>query len=277
MKLSFNTMIWFGEPISQRCDRAQRYGYDAAELVYGLEPIDFSEAGVELRRRNLVVSSVGCLCPPGRDLSDADPEARRHTIAYMKEAIEAAHRVESPVVYTSPTAGLKIAPAAAESDEWKWAVDGLHALGQYASKMGMQLAVEAWNRYESYMLLTAVDTRRMVAEIDLENVGCMFDTFHMNIEEPSIPDAIIHTAEQLFHIHFADSQRAAPGTGHIDFAPILKALKDIKYDGYVTMELIPAAGDPFAVLRSGGAPEFFDDYTEQAAKYLRKTAAAIGF
>lgn len=277
MKLSFNTMIWFGEPISKRCDRLQRYGYDGAEFVYGLEPIDFSAVAAELRSRNLPASSVGCLCPPGRDLSHTDPDIRRATITYMKEAVAAAHEVESPIVYASPTEGLKITPCASEDDEWKWAVAGLRAVGEYAQTMGVRLAVEAWNRYESYMLLTACDTRRMVTEIGLENVGCMLDTFHLNIEEPIIPDAIELTENSLFHMHFADSQRTAPGTGHIDFGPILIALKRINYEGYITMELIPAAGDPFAVVRSGQATAFFDEYTEQTVNYLRKLSATIGY
>ena len=71
------------------------------------------------------------------------------------------------------------------------------------------------------------------------------------------------------HIHFADSNRAAPGQGHTDFIPIMQALKDIDYKGYITFELLPASSDPFGTLRQGGGREFYDDYTKQAIEVIK--------
>ena len=108
---------------------------------------------------------------------------------------------------------------------------------------------------------------KMVNEVGLENVGVMGDTFHMNIEESNMGDAIRNVGKKLYYLHIADSNRAAPGRGHIDFEEIAQALKDIDYNGWISMELLPAAANPF----SGIVPEeFYDQYTEESITYLKK-------
>ena len=92
----------------------------------------------------------------------------------------------------------------------------------------------------------------------------------MSIEEVNIADAYRAIGSKLNHCHMADSNRAAPGTGHTDFKPILQALKDINFPGYLTMELIPPVSDPFACVRGGRAEEFKDQYTELSIKHLKQ-------
>ena len=112
----------------------------------------------------------------------------------------------------------------------------------------------------------------MVNDINLPNVGVMADTYHMNIEESDMGAAISNVGDKLFYVHIADSNRAAPGRGHIDFKEIAGALRDIHYDGWVSMELLPAAADPFGGKR---CDEFYDQYTEESIVYLRKLFAEI--
>ena len=103
----------------------------------------------------------------------------------------------------------------------------------------------------------------------------MGDTFHMNIEEDSVPGAIRATGSLLNHVHLADSNRAAPGAGHVDFVPILGALADIDYDGYLSFELLPPSADPFSVMEAGGHVDFLDRYTGQAIERLRAAEAEL--
>jgi sugar phosphate isomerase/epimerase len=109
----------------------------------------------------------------------------------------------------------------------------------------------------------------LLKDVGLPNLGVMGDTFHMNIEETSIADAFRKTGKYLTHVHFADSNRAAPGKGHLDFVPILKALKEIGYAGYIAFELLPASADPFGTLKKGGGREFFDEYTKLAIEAMK--------
>jgi sugar phosphate isomerase/epimerase len=98
----------------------------------------------------------------------------------------------------------------------------------------------------------------------------------MAIEERSVPEAYRIAGKHLFHVHFADSNRAAPGAGHTDFGPILRTLREIGYDGYIAFELLPAAADVFGTLQRGGGREFFDDYTRMAIETCKAVEARIG-
>ena len=96
----------------------------------------------------------------------------------------------------------------------------------------------------------------------------MGDTFHMNIEEASIPDALRSARGLLNHVHLADSNRAVAGRGHTDFRPILQALLDINYDGYLSFEVMAPSGDPMEIPEGAGTASFDAD-TKQAIEHLK--------
>ena len=73
----------------------------------------------------------------------------------------------------------------------------------------------------------------------MSNLGLLADTFHMNIEEVSIEDSLIQAKDYLTHVHFADSNRWAPGCGHLDFRKVIETLKKIDYQDYVSAEILP--------------------------------------
>ena len=112
-------------------------------------------------------------------------------------------------------------------------------------------------------------------EVGLINGGIQGDTFHMSIGEASIPDAFRKYGSLLQHVHLADSNRAAPGVGHLDFVTIMRALVDADYQGYLSFELLPASADPFAAMKAGGQEAFFDTYTEQAIRHMKDVEARL--
>ena len=120
----------------------------------------------------------------------------------------------------------------------KRAIDGLRECADYAQKARVSLPVEAINRYEANFLNTAEDTYRFVQEIGSSAVGLHLDTFHMNIEEVSIEEAIKRHADRLIHIHLADSNRWAPGMGHLNFHSILSTPEGDRIPG------LPGTGMP---------------------------------
>ena len=120
------------------------------------------------------------------------------------------------------------------------------------------------------------DDPAFVDEVGLPAIGCMADTFHMALEERDIAAAIRLAGPRLAHVHLADSNRAAPGYGHTDFRPIVQAIADVGYDGWISYELLPAAGDVWGVLSGAGAPEFLDPYTEAAISHTKKLESELG-
>ena len=243
------------EDVSRPIDRMARLGYDAVELA-GELPLAEAE-----RVRDLVgdmAMAVSSICPsftPKRDLSHPDPEVREHAARYVRELADLANAVGAPAVIIAPTAFLRNRPIASEEQEWRWAVESIRAAGEYARSLGVNLTLECWNRYGTYLLNRLEQSVRLWRETRLPNGGVMADTYHMNIEERSLPQTIREAGELLNHVHLSDSNRAAPGQGHVDFAAVMQALVDIDYRGYLTFEL-----DAQAAARSGLIPaEGHDD------------------
>lgn len=268
-KYSYDSLVYYGEDIKDSIKRVAKFGYDAIELVG--EPDAFSSREIKTLTEDhgIAVSSICSVYNAERDLAHPDAAKRRHAIDYVKRVADMAAEVGSPVIIVAPTACMKTSPLAGADEERMWAVEGIQEGAEYAAKLGVNLCIEAWNRYETYWLNRLDQALDMMKEVNMPNVGIMGDTFHMNIEEVSIADAIKNSGKDLIHIHLADSNRAAPGVGHIDFLPVLKALREIDYQGYLTFEILPAAADPFGVMRRGGGQEFFDQYTKQCIDYIK--------
>ena len=120
-----------------------------------------------------------------------------------------------------------------------WLVPALNRSGEYAASRNAGLVIEPLNRYESNFVNTIADGLRLIDALDVRNVGLLADLFHMNIEEASIAGSIREAGSRIGHVHFADSNRRAPGMGHTDFTPIVAALRDINYRGWASVEAFP--------------------------------------
>jgi sugar phosphate isomerase/epimerase len=115
-------------------------------------------------------------------------------------------------------------------------IDPLRELAKYARNYDVDLLIEPLNRYSTPICTNSEDAMYIVELVDQENVGILLDTFHMNIEEDSIYDAIIKSNTMLKHVHISDNNRKMPGLAHIDFEGIIAALKNIKYMKFLTFE-----------------------------------------
>jgi sugar phosphate isomerase/epimerase len=269
-KYSYNSLVYYGEDFATSASRVAKCGYDAIEL-YG-EPDEYDPAEVRTLCSDLgiTVSSICSLYTDERDLASPDKRVRSNAVDYVKNVSDLASKVGCPVIIVAPTACMKMTAWEDPDEERSWAVESIHEGGEYAHSLGVAIAIEAWNRYETYFLNRLDQCLDLMNAVDLPNAGVMGDTFHMNIEEESVAEAFRSTGRHLNHVHLADSNRAAPGQGHMDFVPILQALKDIDYQGHLSFELLPAAADPFGTLKRGGGREFFDDYTRQAIEFCKK-------
>lgn len=272
-RYSYNVIGFGGEDIALSIDRLARLGYDAVEVEGEPEWQD------PRRVRRLVEGAglaVGSVCPnftPGRDLSHPDPEVREAALAYLRGVSEFASGLGAPLFIVAPTAYARVQPVGAPRDEWRWAVEGLRKAGEYAASLGVDLTLECWNRYGTYMLNRLDEGARMWRETHLTNGGIMADTFHMNIEEPSISGAILAFADLINHVHLSDSNRLAPGLGHIDFADVLQVLHEVGYAGGLAFELIPTLPNSF---EADPDPPTLDDVAAQAISHMREVEGLLG-
>jgi sugar phosphate isomerase/epimerase len=140
-----------------------------------------------------------------------------------------------------------------------WLIEALQACCAAARPQGVRLALEPINRYETTLINTAQQGLELIQRVGADNFGLLLDTFHMNIEEAQIESSIRLCGSHLFHFHVADSNRAAPGGGHLDFPSILGALGSTGYMGWVSGEFLPrpdaetAAREGITFLRKIGA------------------------
>jgi sugar phosphate isomerase/epimerase len=269
-KYSYDSLVYFGEPVDRSIARLARFGYDAIELIGEPDKYDTKEVTRLVGDHGIKVSSICSIFTAERDLASPDKNGRAKAVDYVKQVADLAAAVSCPTIIIAPTACMKMTRWKDPAEERKWAVESIRTGGEYLASVGVGFAIEAWNRYESYFVNRLEQCVEIVKEVGLRNGGVMGDTFHMNIEERDIADAYRKAGDYLKHVHLADSDRAAPGQGHIDFLPILHALKEMDYQGYVAFELLPASGDPFGALEKGEGKEFFDQYTEQAIRTIKK-------
>jgi sugar phosphate isomerase/epimerase len=266
-RYSYNVIGFQGEDIATSIDRLAHLGYDAVEVEGEPETHDPKRIKKLAEDAGLAVGSV---CPnftAERDLSHPDEDVRNAALAYLREVSEFAAELGAPLFIVAPTAYPRVKPVAGPHDEWQWAVEGIGKTGEYAVSLGVDLTLECWNRYGTYMLNRLDEGARMWRETGLTNGGIMADTFHMNVEERSIPGAIRDFGALLNHVHLSDSNRLAPGLGHLDFADVLQALRDVRYGGGLAFELIPALPN---ILEDGPGLTALDDVARQAIDHMRE-------
>lgn len=131
----------------------------------------------------------------------------------------------------------KITPDASPEEEWQWAVDGMREVMEHARKEGVKPAIEPLNRFETYFINRG-EQALALAEAAGDDCGVCLDAFHINIEEEDWRDAIRLVGDRLTDFHVADNNRMPPGMGSYDWAEVISVLREVNYDGALTMEFV---------------------------------------
>jgi len=234
--------ILFTGDYGEQIDLAAAIGFEAVELhIRDPKRVDRRSLLKSLEKTGLEVSTIGTGRAYGEDkifFTSSDKQVREAAAQRIKDQVDFASLIGAKVII-----GLIRGPLPEGEFERTmartYATDCLKECADYAQKAGVQLPVEAINRYETNFLTTAEETERFIRGIDSEAVGLHLDTFHMNIEEVSIEETIKKHAGRLIHIHLADSNRWAPGMGHLNFKSILSTLRETGYPGYLGLECLP--------------------------------------
>jgi sugar phosphate isomerase/epimerase len=273
-RYAYNSFSYYGEEIGRSIERVARLGYDAIELVGEPDQYDAPRVRTLAADAGIAVSSISSMYTAERDLCNPDSGRRRKAVDYVRAVADLAAATGASTIIVAPSAVMKTAPLAPHTEEWNWAIESIRAGGEHAASVGVDIALEPWNRYETYFLNRLEQAIELWRAVELDNGGVMADTFHMNIEEASIPDALRTAKGLLRHVHLADSNRAVAGRGHTDFRPILRALLDIEYTGYLSFEVMAPSGDPMGI-PEGAGPESFDADTKQAIEHMKSIELSL--
>ncbi|MGH2403079.1 MAG: 5-keto-L-gluconate epimerase [bacterium] len=219
--------------------RLAALGFDGIELAIR-DPAALDAGRVEaiVRRAGLIVPAIGTGQAYLRDrlsLSSVDDAVRRAATQRLLGHVRLAARLRSLVII-GLIRGRLDGGRAATTDRF------LQALGpvvEAAGDAGVRLVIEPVNRYETDFLVNVGETLEVIDACGAPHLGVLADTFHMNIEEATIEGALTTAAPRLWHVHVTDSNRHAPGLGHLDFGRLLATLKEIGYPGHLSAEIMP--------------------------------------
>ena len=231
----------FKEDFENSVKKVAELGFDGAELaVRNPKDLKVDDVINILKENNLEVPAIGtgqAYGEEGLSFSDPDEVVRKTAVERIKDQILFASHFDAQVII-GLIRGIIVEKVNKTKAE-KWTIDCLRKCTEFAKEYNIRLTLEPVNRYESNFINTLNEGVEFIKRVGASNLGLLADTFHMNIEEVSIYDSIVQAKDYITHVHFADSNRWAPGCGHLDFATIVQTLKKINYQGYVSAEILP--------------------------------------
>ncbi|MBD3229076.1 MAG: TIM barrel protein [Candidatus Lokiarchaeota archaeon] len=241
MKYAVSNWIFLNEQLEKGFRRLHEIGYKYMELVgepnnYVLETLkEFCEY-YELE----IYGLLGNFQWPTyqRDIVNPNVNFRTKAIEYIKSCLEFGNQLGNCKIFTMPAAPRwKLNPLMDMEDEWEHAVESLRKIGKFAEDLDMMVAIEPLNRYETYLIRTAQQAMKLIKDVNIpEVIKVSLNTFHANIEEKNIAQAIRKVGDKLINLHLSDSNRGVIGKGNIDWKSIMRAIKETNYDYYIAVE-----------------------------------------
>jgi sugar phosphate isomerase/epimerase len=225
------------EPIEVTIARLAKCGYDAIEISGEPERYDTKYVRKLLTDHKLTCWGSVTLMLADRDLLARDEAQREASVKYVTDTITMVKELGGQEITIVPSTVGKIKPQGTPEAEWKWAVESLKTCYDHGQKEGVRLAIEPLNRFETYFLNRHDQALALAKEVG-PDCGICIDVFHMNIEEKDMFQAIRNSKGRLADFHVADNNRMACGMGHCDWGRIIGTLKEIGYDGALTVEFV---------------------------------------
>jgi len=223
------------ETIETTIRRVSALGYTRLEIAGTPEQYDTKSLRELMKAHGLSCWGAVTLMLGDRNLLARDESQRAKSVQYVKDIITMVKELDGHMVAVVPCTVGKIVPDGRPDEEWKWAVGALKEIYTYSEAAGIRIGIEPINRFETYFINRA-DQALALAEAVGPNCGVCLDTFHMNIEEADMFEAIRRAKGKLVGFHVADNNRMAPGMGHLNWQKIIDTLREINYDDVLSVE-----------------------------------------
>ncbi len=284
MKYGIYFAYWekeWGADQKQYIPKVKKLGFDGLEISCAMLKNITENELVEMRKMaeaEGVTLTAGYGPGPQENLASDDPAVVENAVAFYTDILKkleilGIHTLGGgiysywPVDYSRPID---------KAGDWGRSVANVRRVGKIAAECGVDYCLEVLNRFEGYLLNTCEECKRFVEEVDVDAVKIMLDTFHMNIEEDSMTEAILLAGDRLGHFHVGENNRRVPGKGGFPWYEIGVALRSIGYDKNVVMEPFVQEGGQVGSdikiwrdLSRGASVEQLDRDAAASAAYLR--------
>lgn len=239
MKYGMNLLLWTGElndDLLPILEKLKKYGYDGVELPLFNLDLDYAAWGKRLDDIGLARTAVTVRNVEDNPISP-DSQVRAKGVELNKKTLDCCAAVGAVTLVGPYHSALGyFSGAGPTSDEWKWGVESMRATAEHAGEVKVKLGVEPLNRFECYLLNAHADAARFAREVNHPACGIMYDTFHSNIEEKSIPKTLREIQDVLCHVHISENDRSTPGQGNVRWKKNFEALAEIGYEGWLVIE-----------------------------------------
>lgn len=259
-------------PLEEVLSLLSAAGYDAIEVTGEPARADAGHLSESIRAAGLRPSGTTASCnwpTDERDLAHPEEDVRRRAVRYYCGCVDLAAAIGAPLVGLIPAAVGRLEALSSYAREWRFAVEGARQVALYAGERGVSVAVEAINRYETFLVNRVEQALELVAETGVPGLGVVADAFHMQIEERDSAAAIEQAGPLLRALHLADSNRLGLGHGQLALAPLLDAALRAGFTGPFVMEFTAPGPNPFEADKPPEAMALLERYARESAEAVR--------
>ena len=240
MKYGLNLLLWtdrLHEGMTPVVETIKRLGYDGVEIpVFELNEPLYQQWGRKLDALGLERTAVTVRGPGDNPISPS-AAVRAAAVDAMKRTLDCCHAAGVRILVGPTHSALgEFTGKGPTVDEFQWGVETMRKVADHAAQAGVTIATEYLNRFENYFLTCAEQAVNFVQAVDHPHVRMMYDTFHANIEEKNLAQAIQAAAPWTVLVHVSENDRSIPGTGHVQWDETFDALQAAGYDGWLVVE-----------------------------------------
>lgn len=240
MKYGMNLLLWTGVMTDEMLpvlESLKQMGFDGVEVpIFELDVKHWEKWSARLDDLGLARAGVTVRNEEDNPIS-ADPAIRTAGVENNKRALDCCQAVGATHLVGPFYSAIGLFTGQGPTlDEWERGVESMREVAEHAGQLGVTLGVECLNRFETYLLNSHADVAKFARQVDHPNCRVIYDTFHANIEEKSIPAAIRDCSDVLCSVHISENDRSTPGQGNVKWPETFDALFDIGYDGWLTIE-----------------------------------------
>lgn len=242
MDLGVSTWLWtspFTTDTSELFEKIAEIGFTHVEIPIE-DPSLIDGKAVSRALKDTGLQAIACAAfGPTRDLTSEDIQLHHNCFGYVRECFTLCQQLDCSFLagpMYSAVGKARLIPAAMRAKEWALAVNNLRKICVMAEAEGLKIALEPINRFETDLVNTAAQVKRLIDDIDHPAAGALLDSFHMSLEENSFYDAFSNVEDHLLHVQVSENTRGVPGTGQTNWLEFKSALEQINYDGVVSIE-----------------------------------------